>query len=148
MHICFALKPARRVFAPGGEPTEDLIHGKPHHGSIKEAGTDNGNDETGNGNNEDVTGNGGATEANAKDPTQGQIHDDPHHGAPSKGPDEEEQEGREVDGGEHIQAREEPGCYGANVPTKKAGEGDEKAGEGDEQGTGAGGGGGGGRGEM
>ena len=145
MHICFALKPARRVFGPGGEPTKELNHGKTHHGSIKEARNDNGNDEAengndeaepGNGNNENVTGNGGATEANAKDPTQGQIHYVPHHGAPSKGPDEEEQEGREVDGGKHIQAREEPGRYGANAPTKKAGEGDK-------QGTRAGGGGGG-----
>ena len=61
MHICFALKPARRVFTPAGVATEDLIHDKTHHGPIKERETDNGNDEakTNNGNNEDVTGNGG-----------------------------------------------------------------------------------------
>ena len=48
-----------------------------------------------------------------------------------------------VDGGEDIQAQEEPGegHYGAKVPTKEVGEGDE-------QGTRAGGGGGGGGGEM
>ena len=100
MHICFALKPARRVFGPGGEPTKEPSQGKTQHGPIKDARNDNGNDEAengndndeagpGNANNENVTGKGG-TETNAKDPTQGQIQDDPHHGAPSKGPDEEE----------------------------------------------------------
>ena len=76
----------------------------------------------------------------------GDTHNDTRHsthGAPSEGPDEEEQERRVVNGGEDIQAREEPGegHNGANGPTKEVGEGDE-------QGTRAGGGGGGGGGEM
>ena len=111
--------------------------GKPADSNIndKEAGKDIGD-------NEDETGINGATGI------IGATHNDPHHsnhGAPSKGPDEEEQERQVVDSGEDTQAREElgEGHHGDNVPT-------EEEGDGDEQGTRAeaGGGGGGGDGEM
>ena len=118
-----------------GMSNRGLIHDDSHHGGNKEAGKDIGDDE-------DETGINGATGI------IGATHNDPHHsnhGAPSKGPDEEEQERQVVDRGEDTQAREElgEGHHGDNVPT-------EEEGDGDEQGTRAeaGGGGGGGDGEM
>ena len=116
-----------------GMSNRGLIHDDSHHGGNKEAGKDIGDDE-------DETGINGATGI------IGATHNDPHHsnhGAPSKGPDEEEQERQVVDSGEDTQAREElgEGHHKPNVPTKEEGDGDK-------QGTRAGGGGGGGDGEI